>query len=78
MLRRLAAIIAIVGAFGLGSLATEVSVPAANANGCFGWNGFFVHANWCDNWGVGWYPPPPPPPVFVGGYYGPACCGCGC
>lgn len=86
MLKRFATRAVLLGALGIGLLLGGFAVagataPAAHAWGCFGWNGIFIHAQWCNGYGYGGnpgygyggysgYPPPPPPYNPYGG------CGC--
>lgn len=39
-----------------GSVVAGHDVPTASANGCFGWNGIFIHAQWCGGGPWGGYP----------------------
>lgn len=78
MVKRLAAKTATLGILGAGllfggSVVAGHDVPTANANGCFGWNGIFIHANVCGGgypWGGYGYPGIGYPGGGCGGYGG--------
>lgn len=79
MYKKLAARTAALGVLGAGlllggSVVVGHDVPTANANGCFGWNGIFIHAQFCGGGPWGGYPGGGYPGIgYPGGYPG----GCG-